>query len=375
MLGTDWEVVVQAILFALFSVVTAIVAAVIGPTYDNLLVPELSPAALYPPLVPPANSVNYLTGATQFSTYALVNIVDPAIALVAIGVAVLYLFRSFVARWSYEVDALLPRLVLAVVAANFTVPIASGILDLGGGLYPVLSGWDGGAWQHWVNLAGWGEFSYSWDNGALSFVLSLVEFTLVLGLVLAVALRDALLAVLIVLLPIFTLLWPFRPLAPLARRAWLLFVELVFLPCVMIVPLELAVGSSNPVELVAYLGCALSSPLLLSLAGTHLTSFGVPGSSTAIASGTQRGLQAGPAVATSYAAPAMNSSRGAGSIGQSLASTGRSAGSAALPVAAPLAAGQLVGQGAVHLLRHLRASATSPGSGRAWPPIRGRGSP
>jgi hypothetical protein len=366
---------IQAILFAFFAVFTAIITAIIGPTYDNLFVPEMAPSSLYPSLTSVApGAQNFLSVAAQFSGFVVANVVDPAIALVAVGVAGLYLFRSFAERWSHAVDGLLPRLVLAVVAANFTIPIAGAILDLGGGLYPVLAGWDQGQWQHWVNLAGFGQFTYSWDNGALAFVLSIVEFTLVFGLVLAIGLRDALLGVLLVLLPLFTLVWPFRPLASLARRAWLLFVELVFLPCVMVVPLELAVSSPTDILLVGYLGCALASPFLLSLAGTHIASFGFPGSGTAIATGSQRGLGTSPTAVTSYAAPATSAPRQSSTVGSALSSTARTASSASAPFAAPLAVTQLAGHGAAHLFRHLRSRSNSPGSRANWPPIRGGGS-
>jgi hypothetical protein len=365
MIATNLVPEIQAILFALFSVLVATMSAIIGPTYDQLFVPEMYTSALYPSLT---GGSNYLSAASDFSAYTLVNLVDPAIALVAIGVAVLYLFRSFVARWSREVEGLIPRLILAVVAANFTVPIAGAILGLGAGVYPIISGWDQGAWQEWFHLAGPGQTVFAWDNGALAFVLTFVEFALVLGLVLAVGLRDALLGVLIVLLPIFTLLWPFRPLAPLARRAWLLFVELVFLPCVMVVPLELAVGSPSIVLLVGYLGCALASPFLLSMAGTHLSAFGFPGAGTVISAGSQRGLASAPSAATSYAAPVTSASKGAGSAGTALSATARSAGTASAPAAAPLAAAQIAGHGAVHLFRHLHPKPESPRASDNWPP-------
>ncbi|MGI0156144.1 MAG: hypothetical protein ACREDE_08480, partial [Thermoplasmata archaeon] len=147
MFGIDLGNLIQALLFLLFAGLTAIVSAIIGPTYDQILVPELAPAALYPALgLRPADPSNYLAAAAQFSTYTLANVVDPAVALVAVGVAVLYLSRVFVDRWAHHLDGLLPRLVIAVVAANFTVPIAGAILGLGSGLYPVVAGWDGGSW-------------------------------------------------------------------------------------------------------------------------------------------------------------------------------------------------------------------------------------
>jgi hypothetical protein len=369
----DWQTSIQAILFALFAALTAIVTAVTGPTYDNLFVPMMQTGALYPSVTGgAASSGSFLSGSVQFSGYVVASIVDPAIALVALGVAVLFLARSVVARWATQLDGLLPRLVVAVIVANFTLPIVGGVLDLGAGVYPVLATWNGGAWTQWVNLAGLGQLSFSWDNGAVAFVLSIVEFILVFGLVLAIGVRDALLAVLVVLLPIFTLFWPLRPIAALARRAWLLFFEVAFLPCVIVVPLQLAVGASSSVLLVGYLGVALAAPYLLSLAGTHLVAFGIPGSGGAINVGAQRGLSAGASSAASVAGPAARASAGSGAAGRAASGAAQAAGSASIPAAAPLVAAELLGHSALHLLRHLPSGRGEHSPG--WAPIRGRGS-
>ena len=354
--SVDLGNLIQTLLFLLFAGLTAIIAAIIGPTYDNLLVPELQPSALFPPLFGPGSGGNYLSTAANFSGYLLANVVDPAVALVALGVAILYLSRSVMSRWADRIDDLLPRLVIGVIGANFTVPIAGAILGVAGGLYPVISSWDGGAWQHWGNLAGWGEVSFSWDNGAVAFVLSFAEFAVVFALLLAVGIRDAVLAVLIVLLPIFTLLWPLRPLAPLARRGWLLFGELAFLPCVLVVRLELAVGSPNPVMLVSYLAVALASPYLLSLAGTHLVAFGSAGASGILHSNAQRGLQAAPGAATTSIGPVVNGTRSPRPGGAAVGATVRTAGSASAPVAAPLVIADIIGRGGRHLVEHFGKS-------------------
>jgi hypothetical protein len=365
----DW--LVQAILFALFAGLTAILAAVTGPTYDNLLVPELRTSALYPPVPGAAgDTANYLALASRFSEFTLGAIVDPAVALIALGVAAVYLLRAVSARWASRLDALLPRLLIAVVAANFTVPIAGAVLGLSGALYPVIAGWDGGSWQHWVNLAGYGEFTFSWDNGAVAFVLAIAQFLLVMALVFAVALRDALLAVLLVVLPVFTLLWPFGFLAPLARRAWTLFIELAFLPCILVVPLELAVGSPSAFLLLAFLACALASPFLITSAGAHLTAVGFPGAGTTAGAGIQRGLASSSSGIAGYAAPSANSGRSTGALGAALGGTARAAGSAAAPAAAPLAVAHMVGHGGLHLMRHIGGTRGPPGR---WPPIRGGG--
>ncbi len=361
----------QAILALLFADLTAIVAAVIGPTYDYLLVPELSATALYPPLAAATNDpTDFLAAAAAFSNFTLANVVDPASALVAIGVGLLFLARPLSARWAVSLEGLLPRLVIGVVGANFTVPIAGGILSIGGALYPVFAGWDGGAWEQWAHLAGWGEFVYSWDNGVLAFLLSVVEFGEVFALVVAVGVRDAMLAVLLVLLPIFTLLWPLRPLSTLARRAWLLFAELVFLPCVLVIPLELAVGSPNPVLLVGFLAAAVGSPYLLSLAGSQLTAFGFPGAGGTVQGGVAQGMAVTPSAGTAHFAPAATSVRAAGPSGRALAGTVRAAGSATAPMAPPLAVAELIGHGALHLVRHVPRPGAGASGASGWGPVR-----
>jgi hypothetical protein len=373
-LDTSLGNLIQSILFLLFAGLTAIVAAIIGPTYDNLLVPELSPGALYPPIGasgPGPN--NFLATAAHFSTYLLANVVDPAITLVGVGLALVYLSKALVARWATALDSLLLRLIVAVIAANFTVPIAGAVLGVAGGLYPVVADWDGGAWQHWVNLAGFAQVSYSWDNGALAFVLSLVEFAAVFALVLAVGVRDALLAVLIVVLPILTLVWPFRPLSPLARRAWFLFGELAFLPCVLVIPLELAVNSPSPVLLVGYLAAAVGSPYLLSVAGTHLVAFGFPSGGASVQSGVQRGLAVAPQGAGASFGPAAETVRSQGAGGRAAFGASRVAGSAAAPAAAPLAVAEVLGHAGLHLARHLPRVRTRSGPPPGWRAIRGGG--
>jgi hypothetical protein len=189
--------------------------------------------------------------------------------------------------------------------------------------------------------------------------------------VLAVAIRDALLATLIVLLPIFTMLWPIRPLSAIPRRAWLLFLELAFLPCVLVVPLQLAVNTPSPVLLVGYLAVAVASPYLLSVAGTHLVAFGFPGSGGTVSGGFQRGLSTTSSGASAMATPSANALASTGPSGRAVSGAVHAAGTASLPSAAPLAAGTMLGHTALHLLRHLPNG--DPSRLGPWPPLRGGG--
>ncbi|HUI38228.1 MAG TPA: hypothetical protein VLY85_01200 [Thermoplasmata archaeon] len=344
--------VIQAILFAIFSSVTFILQTITGPTYEGLVVPELSPGSLFPPL--PGGGSSFLSEATRFSEFLVVDLVDPAIVVVALAIGLLYLARSFLGRETARLEGTIPRLIVYIVLSNVSVPVAGALLGLAGAIYPSIAGFDGGAWQTWSNLSGPGALYFSWDNGALAFVVSIALFSLVLLLAAAIALRDALLGVLLVLLPVLTLVGAVPTLRPLTRRAWLLFGEAAFLPCVLVIPLELAVGSPSVLFLLAYLTIALGSPALISVAGTHLSQLGAPTASGVVSGGIQRGLGLASLSAGAAAQPAAEARRAKGSAVAVGAVKASSRGP--LPLSVPLAAGDLVGRGAGHLLRHLKRS-------------------
>jgi hypothetical protein len=360
--------IIRALLFGMFALLTGALAAVLGPTYDNLLVPELAPSALFPSVgsvVGGAGGTGFLATASRLSATLVVTVVDPAVALVAVGVGVVYFVRAVARPWKIASEPLVARLVVAVILANFALPIAGALLGLASSLYPAISNFDNGAWQHWINIGGFAEAGFSWDNGVLAFVITFVLFSLVLLLAAAVAVRDALLGVLLVLLPIFTLLWPIPPLAPLARRAWTLFGELAFWPCVLVIPLELAVGSPSVLLAMAYLAVALGSPALLSLGGSALSALGLPSAGGAVAGGIQRGLTVGALTLDGYGRG--GSPGGGGGTGTAsrtlgrLGSAARSAASTPFPAGVPRMAGALVGHGVERFVQHLRALHRSAG--------------
>lgn len=281
----DYGPVVQAILFALFAALTAAVSAVIAPTYDGLLVPQLSPGSAYASWT--GSSV--FATASSFSNTLLVEVVDPAAVLVIAAVGFLYLLRA--ALPSPRLTNLGPRLVIGLLVANFVLPLTSMIFQLAAAVYPDFYGLGGGAWQDYGNLVGAGGISFSWDNGVLAFVVSMMLLSLVLLLACLVAFRSALLAVLLVLLPPLTLLWSLPVAAPLARRAWSLFVEMTFLPGLLIIPLALAVGSTNILLTLGLFAVALAMPQLISLAGHSTSSLGFPHVGGIVSSGVPQGTQ------------------------------------------------------------------------------------
>lgn len=363
-MAVDWNAVVRAVLFAFFAGLTGLLLAVLGPTYDNLLVPSLAPGALFPPFPLGAaapSRPSFLSVAVGFSRFLLADLVDPAIGLVAAAIGLLYLARASLGGWKARLEALLPRLVVAVVLANFTLPVTGGILDVAGAVYPVIAGLDGGAWKQWQNIGGFAGVGWSWDNGLLAFVVAFVLFSLVLLLITIVAVRNALLALLVVLLPLFTLLWPVPVLSTLARRAWLLFLELSFLPCVLVLPLELAVHAASSIVALAYLTVAVGSPYLISVAGSHLGALGFPGASGAVSGGIQRGLGFGALGFEAYTREGSGAiaARGRG-LPSAIGATVRTAGKAPLPAGLPLAFAEAVGQGVSHLIHRAAPGGSHP---------------
>ncbi len=361
----NWDQIVQAILFALFAGITGLLHALIAPTYNNLLVPELAANSLYPALAGSGVGAGFLQTAVPLSGYLLSNLVDPAITLVLLGVGLAYLARSFASRLAARLEPALPRLVVGIVGANFTLPIAGALLDLGRATFGVVANFDGGAWQNWANIVPSFGLGFAWDNGVLAFVVTFALFTLVLLLAVVVALRDALLSVVLVLLPVFTLLWPIPAVSALARRGWLLLVELTFVPVVMVVPLELAVGAPSILFVLGYLAAALGSPYLISVARAQLGGLGFSSSGGAVSGGIQRGLAVASLGLESAVSPLVSPSASAGRTGLGAATS--LLGKAPLPVGVALAAGQLASRASVQLFRHLRKFQSRPPSISAHP--------
>lgn len=364
----DWNAIVQAILFALFAAGTAALNLVIQPTYNNLVVPELSAPSLYPSLVHPGAGSGFLAVAVRFSDFLVTNLVDPSIALVLVTLAGLYLLRSFSSTVGTRLEPLLPRLVIAVLGANFTIPIVAVLLSLSGDAFRLVASFDGGAWRQWANLVPAGGATFSWDNGVLAFVVSFALFSMVLALAMVVALRDAMIAVLVVLLPLFTLFWTLPPLSSLARRGWTLLVELAFVPAVILVPLELAVGSPSILLVLAYLSIAVGTPYLISVSRTQLGGMGFPSAGAALSGGLQRGLTVASLTShgTANSVAAASGSVGRSTpVGSSIRSVVSQLGRAPLPGGVALGAGEAVFQGSRHLVRQLRrpAPTTPPVSG------------
>ncbi len=352
-------VIIKALLFALFGGLSAVVSLVVEPTYGGLFVPEMAPQAVFSSW----SSPGIFAQAEAFSGYLLVNLVDPLAVLVIVGVGLLYLLRAALPSLARRWPDLAPRLVLGVLLANLAVPLAGAIFTFGSAVYPIFYNYGGGAWQNYYNLVGPAGLNIAWDNGLLALIGEIALLLLTLMLTYLVALRDALIGVLVVLLPLFTLLWPWPFAASLARRAWRLFVEMVFLPCFLIVPLALAVGSHSVVLVLALFGVALGMPALLASAGSGLAgALGAPAPSGLIVGGLSQAPRAPTEAGGSWlqhGARSFRASRsaGAGTRGGAAARLTAPWPSATMGPASAVVWG--VGEGIGALARHLGSAASS----------------
>lgn len=286
--------IVQAILFALFGALTAAVAVVTAPTYDNLFVPEMSPASAFASWT----GGNVFAAAVDLSNTLLTELVDPLAVLVIAAVGFLYMVRSVYP--SPKLTGLAPKLLFALLVANLVIPLTSVVWQLAGGVYPVFYEYGGGAWRSYSNLVGPGAVDLSWDNGVLGLVVSWILFGLVLLLAFLIAFRGALVAVLLVVLPPLTLLYPLPGARAIARRAWILFVEMAFLPCFVVIPLVLAVGSGSVLVTLGLFAVALAMPQILSSSGTAISHAGFPNTSFTVAGGLTQGAGTAQETATGW---------------------------------------------------------------------------
>lgn len=320
----DWAAVVQAVLFALFAALNVLINTVIGPFYNNVFVPEMDPQALYPSYMAASHSSNIFSAGAAMSDYVVVNLVDPVAVLVIVVVGVLYLLRASLPGKSQVWTGLAPRLVLGVLLSNIVLPLSWLLWSLAALVYGPLFSYGGGAWQDYGNLVPIGGISFSWDNGVITFIVSLVLLSLVLALAFLIAFRDALIAVLLVLLPPLTLMWPIPPLSGFARRAWRLFGEMAFLPSLVVIPLELAVGSPSVLMVGGLLAVAVGMPMLITQVGASLSSSGFPH----VGSITTSGVSGGYDKATRASSSTMRS--GMAGFSEGLHPPGSTGGKAAL---------------------------------------------
>jgi hypothetical protein len=352
-------VIIKALLFSLFGLLSAAVSMVVEPTYDRIFVPEMAPGTLFASWSAPG----LFAQAQTFSAYLLVNLVDPLAVLVIVGVGLLYLLRAVFPSLARRWPDLAPRLVLGVLLANLAVPIADLIFTFGSAVYPIFYTYGGGAWQSYYNIVGPAGLDIAWDNGLLALIGELALLVLTLLLAYLVALRDVLVAVLVVLLPLFTLLWPWPFASSLARRAWRLFVEMVFLPCFLVVPLALAVGSQSVVMVLAFFGVALGMPALLASAGSGLAgALGAPAPSGFIAGGLSQAPRAPTEAGGSWLQHGTRSFRATRSAGAGRGPGTTTALTAPWPSATLGPASAVVwgvGEGVGALARHLGGAARS----------------
>lgn len=249
---------VLTLLFAIFNIFAWVTAQ---QTYDNLFIPEMKPYNLFPSLLN-GNQKNLFSASASLSNYILINIIDPILIILLLIIGFIYLGKVFLPSWNEKFRELIPRFVIATVVANFTVYISGIILEFGLATYIVLYGYGDKNWQHFGKL--YPLFVTPWGNNSLlEFILKVVVIFTIVTLSMVIAIRTSLIAVLIVLLPIGSIMWIFPQTRQYAKKIWVIFIEMVFLPFFVLIPLILAT-SINDTDTYGFL---LTTGMLLIAAG------------------------------------------------------------------------------------------------------------
>ena len=227
------------------------------------VVTEMHPDNLYPPLLRngmPISEVvlghgakSLLYGAIWIQQHVVLRYIVNGLFLffvLLVGIAYLYydLFEQYL---NTRLKTLLPRIVFGIILAYSSIWIIEALMVLGKATYVLF--WNLPApFNNWQNPAFItsisphvrvpGDFMGLLNaiaNGYLGFIWVFVIVMEVLSTLILIAVRDFLLALLLVVLPIASLLlihpWTQR----IGSRLWWLAVDLVFLPIIMIIPLAL----------------------------------------------------------------------------------------------------------------------------------------
>lgn len=309
-----WWLLAIATFFLLFAMHHYIVVA--GWTG---VVTEMQPSHLYPPLLDngyPWAEIEVGHGGRSLLHGAIwiqQNIVMRyfvntlfIIILLLVGVAYLYhdLFEQFL---NTRLRTFLPRIVFGLILAYTNIYIIEALMTLAKGGYVLLYNAPGPfkSWQRpdfleWIipeyaHAGTWWGGVLDWlAKGYLGFIWVFVVQLEVLSILLMVTIRDFLLAVILVLLPIASLLlihpWTQR----IGSRLWWLAIDLVFLPIVMIIPLMLLGLVRNSVSFtIAGLTIVIGSLYLIALEPFVLTGAGFSRAGTVLAGGLAGGQLGG----------------------------------------------------------------------------------
>ncbi|MGC8514812.1 MAG: hypothetical protein ACP5OC_01585 [Thermoplasmata archaeon] len=206
--------------------------------------------------------------------FAIYNLVFGASYFIITEIALIVMATAFLAinsAWG-PINRLniLIRMSLAVVLPLFTIQVLAVIMYISGSGFSFIWNNAGVNWSSGLLYAS-SMTSISQVSGAAPSYLSVMEFFFLSGyflattsLIVTLELRQALLIVLSILLPVFSILFAIPRVDEYAKRMWKLFVETAVFPFFTIIAVYFAIESSGNFLLqLAFLIFAASSPFVI----------------------------------------------------------------------------------------------------------------
>ena len=275
------SVVMYTLLIVTLILVYAVNSQIVGLSWKGFIT-YMQPDYLYPPFDGGFSDYagkNVISAAIYLQqNVVIMYIVNPLFLLILLLMGLAYVYSDLFEQYFGKMKTLLPRVVFGLILAYSSLYILEALMILGKAGYlvfynqPVLNAWkskdyiltvvpdvrivsSNSPWAM-VNEAANMYWHYLWVFIIMVEAISLLIF---------VAFRMVLLAVLIVLLPIASILLIHPWTQSIGSRLWWLAVSLVFIPIVMIIPLMLSTVVGNSVSFfIASLTAILGSIYLIS---------------------------------------------------------------------------------------------------------------
>ncbi|MCL5789221.1 MAG: hypothetical protein M1290_01995 [Candidatus Thermoplasmatota archaeon] len=260
------SIIVDAIIKALGYIASAIVfigRPLLVSIYDDFISRYLlSPTFAYP------NIVNGSIGAGVKSLYYFVmfNIYDPTLSIILVALGIMVLLNSSI-QLGLNFKNLWLKILLLLILSNIAFFLFQDFLYIGSILYSQL--WAYGAPIHNFSsgsnvLAG---LQVGDAGGSIVSLLILIIFIfLMLYLLLFLSLRAAIIYTFPILAPLFTILMLIPQTKEVGKRVWYIFIDSLFAPMLMSIPLILSTYvRDNSVLVLGFLALADAVPTMLAL--------------------------------------------------------------------------------------------------------------
>ncbi len=220
-------------------------------------------------LLTPTEAFPYLSlkslggGEGAIYSFIMFNIYDPLLTLLLSAIGILYLLNSSL-ELRYNLRNTWLKVLLILILSNLAFFISQDIILIGSSIYSIIYNY-GGVYHNFHEGANF--LSKITIGPNLSTTVSVLVIILVLFMVLflmiTLSIRLAIIYTFPLLIPLFTLFLILPQTRDLGVRIWWLFIDAVFSPILMGIPLILATYSNNSSLILGFLALSDSIPFIL----------------------------------------------------------------------------------------------------------------